>query len=153
MWTTTNFSESLISSVINLMKENNCEVLPLEFLVNRNNYKGCEFAREFWKHGYRTFTVNENNELVLHGVWDYLGCTHKGDTFDWIITEKYYGYEPKTIHHNMHTADLLALVQIAYDTIGSIYFPLPGRDVEDCIEELNEINELEASYEARRNEI
>ena len=48
----------------------------------------------------------------------------------------------------MMTEDLLALVQMAYDTIGSTYFT--GRGVESY--DSSEIDELEASYEARRNE-
>ena len=148
MYTTQNFCTGLIQSVINYMVENKVDVFPLDFLANRNDYSSCENARRFYAHGYRYFTV-ENGELILHGVWDYLGCTHKGDTFKWIITEKYYGYEPVTIHHSMMTEDLIALVQIAYDTIGSTHFK--GRGVESW--DSDEIDELEAEYEARRNEV
>ena len=153
MWTTANFSGSLISSIVNLMKENSVEVLPLDFLANRSDYRGCAPAKIFYKHGYRYFTVNENDELVLHGVWDYLGEEYVGQTFEWIIVPTQPGYEPKTIHHCMLTEDLLALVQIAYATIGSVYFPIPGRDVEECIAERREIEEMEKEYEARRNEV
>lgn len=153
MYTTSNFAQGLINSVINFMKENNVEVFPLDFLANRNDYHSCEFARIFYNHGYRYFTVNENNELVLHGVWDYLGEKYVGQTFEWIIVPTQPGYEPETIHHCILAEDLIALIQIAYDTIGSVYFPIPGRDVEECIKELEEIEELEESYEARRNEV
>ena len=152
MWSTTKFSESLISSIINLMNENNCSEIPFEFLANRSDYQGCAPAKTFYKHGYRSLTV-ENGNLILNGTWDYLGDEYKGQTFNWIITEKYYGYEPKTIHHNMMTEDLLALVQIAYDTIGSVYFPIPGRNVEECIADRRELTEIEKEYEARRNEV
>ena len=148
MYTTESFCAGLIQSIINYMTENKVEVFPLEFLAKRNDYSSCEAARKFFNHGYRYFTV-ENGELILHGTWDHLGEKHKGKTFRWIITNKYYGYEPETIHHNMMTEDLLALVQIAYDTIGSTHFK--GRGVESC--DSDEIDELEAEYEARRNEI
>lgn len=148
MYTTEGFSNGLIQSIINYMNENKVEVFPLDFLANRNDYESCKVARIFYSHGYRYFTV-ENGELILHGTWDHLGDKFKGKTFKWIITEKHYGYEPVTIHHNMMTADLLALVQIAYDTIGSTYFK--GRGVESW--DNSEIDELEAEYEARRNEI
>ena len=147
-YTTEKFSESLINAVINYMKENKVEVFPLSFLVNRNDYASCENARKFWKHGYRYFTI-ENDELILNGVWDHLGKKFEGQTFKWIITSKHYGYEPETIHHNMMTEDLLALVQMAYDTIGSTHFT--GRGVETFSNK--DIDDLEAEYEARRNEI
>ena len=121
MWTTTNFCGSLIQSIINLMNENEVKEFSLDFLINRNDYNSCENARKFYAHGYRYFTV-ENGELHLHGVWDHLGEKFVGQTFDWVITEKFYGYEPKTIHHNMHTQDLVALVNMAFDTIGSTHF-------------------------------
>ena len=146
MYTTENFSENLIKSVIAYMSENKVKVFPLEFLVTRNDYHSCEFARKFWAHGYRYFTINGSNELVLHGVWDHLGEKFVGKTFDWIITSKHYGYEPTTIHHCMATEDLLALVQIAYDTIGSTHFT--GRGVESF-----NIDELKSVYETWRNEI
>ena len=148
MYTTNNFCKGLIQSVINYMNENKVDVFPLDFLANRNDYHSCDMARRFYNHGYRYFTVN-NGELILHGVWDRLGKEFVGKTFEWIITEKHYGYEPVTIHHSMMTEDLLALVQIAYDTIGSTHFK--GRGVESC--DSSEIDELEAEYEARRNEI
>ena len=149
-YTTNKFSQSLIDAVVNYMNENLTKVLPLSFLVNRSDYNACRFAKIFWDHGYRYFTVNENNELVLHGVWDHLGERFIGKTFEWIIVNTQPGYEPETIHHRMLTEDLLALVQIAYDTIGSPYFEGRGSnswcDTED-------INAIEAEYEARRNEI
>ena len=148
MYKTNSFSESLLQSVINFMFENKVKVFPLDFLTNRNDYSSCDAARAFYAHWYRYFTV-ENGELHLHGVWDHLGEKFVGRTFDWIVTNKYYGYEPTTIHHNMMTEDLIALVQIAYDTIGSTHFT--GRGVESW--DSSEIDELEASYEARRNEI
>ena len=148
MYTTNSFSESLLQSVINFMTENKVKVFPLDFLANRNDYSSCDAARAFYAHGYRYFTV-ENGELHLHGVWDHLGENFVGSTFDWIVTNKYYGYEPTTIHHNMMTEDLIALVQIAYDTIGSTHFTERGVESWDS----SEIDELEASYEARRNEI
>ena len=147
MWTTTNFDAALITSIINLMNENNCSEIPFSFLANRDNYAGCKAAKIFYDHGYRSLTI-KNGELILNGTWEDLGVD-----FHWIVTEKYYGYEPRTIHHRPATADVLAMVQIAYDTIGSIYFPLPGRDVEEAFAERKEIEELEKSYEARRNEI
>jgi len=147
MYTTDSFSENLIKAVINFMNDNKVKVFPLDFLANRNDYSSCENARKFYAHGYRYFIV-ENGELHLHGVFDHLGKEFVGETFDWIITNKYYGYEPHTIHHNMLTEDLLALVQMAYDTIGSTHFT--GRGVESY--DSSEIDELEASYEARRNE-
>ena len=148
MYTTENFCGSLIQSVINFMVENNVQEMPLEFLATRNDYHSCDMARKFYDYGFRSFTV-ENGELMAHGVWDRLGEKFVGEKFDWIITNKYYGYEPKTIHHNMLTEDLLALVQIAYDTIGSVHFN--GRGVESW--DSSEIDELEAEYETRRNEI
>lgn len=148
MYTTESFCAGLIQSIINYMTENKVEVFPLEFLAKRNDYSSCEAARKFFNHGYRYFTV-ENGELILHGTWDHLGEKYKDKTFRWIITNKYYGYEPETIHHNMMTEDLLALVQIAYDTIGSTHFK--GRGVESW--DSSEIDELEAEYEARRNEV
>ena len=147
-YTTTNFCKGLIQSIINYMNENKVEVFPLDFLANRNDYSSCEFARNFYNHGYRYFTV-ENGDLILHGVWDHLGEEFKGQTFKWIITEKHYGYEPVTIHHSFHTSDMIALVQIAYDTIGSTHFNGRGVDSYDS----SEIDELEAEYEARRNEV
>ena len=149
-YTTAKFSESLINAVINYMNENRTDVLPLTFLVNRNDYHSCDFAKIFWKNGYRYFTVNENNELVLHGVWDHLGERYKGETFEWIIVPTQPGYEPKTIHHCMLTEDLLALVQIAYDTIGSPYFK--GRGTKSWCD-AEDIEELENEYESRRNEV
>ena len=89
MYTTKNFSKGLINSVINFMKENNVEIFPLDFLVNRNDYHSCEFARAFYKHGYRYFTINKNDELVLHGVWDHLGEKYVGQTFEWIIVGEF----------------------------------------------------------------
>lgn len=148
MYTTEKFSIALIQSIINYMVENKVKVFPLDFLATRNDYPSCENARRFYEHGYRYFTV-ENGELVLHGVWDHLGPEFYGNEFHWIITEKHYGYEPTTIHHNMLTADLVALVQIAYDTIGSSYFN--GRGVDGYSKE--DIDEIEAEYEARRNEV
>lgn len=127
MYTTNKFSEALIQSVINFMVENKVNEFPLDFLVNRNDYSSCENARRFYAHGYRYFTV-ENGELHLHGVWDDLGKEFVNKTFDWIITSKYYGYEPTTIHHNMMTQDLIALVNMAYDTIGSTHFIGRGND-------------------------
>ena len=41
------------------------------------------------------------------------------------------------------------LIQIAYDTIGSTHFK--GRNVETF--DIDDINELENEYEARRNEV
>jgi len=122
MFTTNNFSTGLRQSVVNFMKENNVEVLPLDFLVNRNDYSTCETARIFWNHGYRYFTINENDELVLYGVWDHLGKRFVGQTFEWILVSAQPGYEPETIHHCMSTQDEIWLVRIAYDTIGSPYF-------------------------------
>lgn len=148
MYTTENFQAGLIQSVINFMVENKVKVFPLDFLANRNDYISCENARRFYSNGYRYFTV-EGEDLVLHGVWDHLGNEFKGKTFDWIITAKCYGYEPVTIHHNMMIEDLLALVQMAYDTIGSPYFK--GRGTKSW--NSDEIDELEKEYEARRNEI
>lgn len=127
MYTTNKFSESLIQSVINFMVENKVNVFPLDFLANRNDYSSCENARRFYAHGYRYFTV-ENGELHLHGVWDHLRKEFTNKTFDWIITSEYYGYEPITIHHIMMTQDLVALVNIAYDTIGSTHFMGRGND-------------------------
>jgi len=144
MYTTENFKAGLIQSVINFMVENKVDVFPLDFLANRNDYISCENARHFYSNGYRYFTV-EGEDLILHGVWNDLN----GKTFDWIITPKYYGYEPVTIHHNMMTEDLLALVQMAYDTIGSPHFK--GRGTKSW--NSDEIDELEKEYEARRNEI
>ena len=148
MYTTESFKAGLIQSVINFMVENKTKIFPLDFLANRNDYRSCEMARRFYDHGYRYFTV-EGNDLILHGVWDHLGEKFKGKTFKWIITTKYYGYEPVTLHHNMMTEDLLALVQMAYDTIGSTHFKGRGTKSWDNAE----IEELEAEYEARRNEI
>ena len=148
MYTTESFKAGLIQSVINFMVENKTKVFPLDFLANRNDYHSCEMARRFYDHGYRYFTV-EGNDLILHGVWDHLGEKFKGKTFKWIITTKYYGYEPVTLHHNMMTEDLLALVQMAYDTIGSTHFKGRGTKSWDNAE----IEEIEAEYEARRNEI
>ena len=65
-----------------------------------------------------------------------------------IVSEKHWPW-PDTEHYSFHSADLVALIQIAYDTIGSSHFK--GRGVESW--DSDEIDELEAEYEARRNEV
>ena len=148
-YTTKNFNEALIQSIINYMTENKVEVFPLDFLANDiKDRQTNNNARLFFNHGWRYFTVEDGN-LILHGTWDHLGKDFLGETFHWIIVPTQPGYEPETIHHCILTEDLLALVQIVYDTIGSVHFT--GRGVDSYSSE--DIDELEASYEARRNEI
>ena len=125
------------------------QIFPLNFLATQNdNRQTVKNAKLFVKHGWKYFTVEDGN-LVLHGTWDHLGKNFLGQTFHWIIVSTQPGYEPETIHHCILTEDLLALVQIAYDTIGSTHFKGRGVDSWDS----SEIDELEAEYEARRNEV
>lgn len=141
MYTTEKFCEGLIQSIINYMVENNVEVFPLEFLAKRNDYSSCEAARKFFNHGIKYFTV-VNGELHV--------CTHNEYThkdYDYIVSANRWPW-PDTAHYTFHSADLVILIQIAYDTIGSSHFN--GRNVDSY--DPSEIDELEAEYEARRNE-
>lgn len=148
-YSTTNFNEALIQSIINYMTENKVEIFPLDFLATKqDDRQTVKNAKLFVRHGWKYFTVEDGN-LVLHGTWDHLGKDFLGQTFQWIIVPTTPKYEPETIHHCILTADLLALVEIAYDTIGSVHFTGKGVDSYDS----EDIDELEASYEARRNEI
>lgn len=141
MYTTESFCAGLIQSIINYMTENKVKVFPLEFLANRNDYSSCEAARKFYNHGIKYFTV-VNGELHVH-----LHYNSTGNDYENIVSEKPWPW-PDTEHYSFHSADLVALIQIAYDTIGSTYFK--GRGVESW--DSDEIDELEAEYEARRNE-
>jgi hypothetical protein len=142
MYTAEKFCEGLIQSIINYMTENKVEVFPLEFLANRNDYSSCEAARKFYNHGIKYFTV-VNGELHV--------CTHSEYThkdYDYIVSATNWPW-PDNAHYSFHSQDLVILIQIAYDTIGSSYFT--GRGVGSWDDD--EIDELEAEYEARRNEI
>lgn len=142
MYTTESFCAGLIQSIINYMVENKVDVFPLEFLANRNDYSSCETARKFYNHGIKYFTV-VNGELHVHLHYD-----STGNDYENIVSEKYWPW-PDTEHYSFHSADLVALIQIAYDTIGSTHFK--GRGVESY--DPSDIEELEAEYEARRNEV
>lgn len=142
MYTTTKFCEGLIQSIINYMNENNVNILPLEFLAKRNDYSSCEAARNFYNHGIKYFTV-VNGELHVH-----LHYNSTGNDYENIVSEKPWPW-PDTAHYSFHTQDLVILIQIAYDTIGSSHFK--GRGVESY--DPSDIEELEKEYENRRNEI
>ena len=141
-YTTTGFCKCLIESIINYMTENKVEVFPLEFLANRNDYSSCEAARKFFNHGIKYFTV-VNGELHVHTHNEY-----NNKDYEYIVSEKNWPW-PDTEHYSFHSQDLVVLVQIAYDTIGSSHFK--GRGVDSWDDD--EIEELEAEYEARRNEV
>ena len=141
MYTTEKFCEGMIQSIINYMTENKVEVFPLEFLAKRNDYSSCEAARKFYNHGIKYFTV-VNGELHV--------CTHNEYThkdYDYIVSAMPWPW-PDTAHYSFHSMDLVTLIQIAYDTIGSSYFK--GRGVGSWA--FDEIEDLEVEYEARRNE-
>ena len=142
MYTTEKFCEGLIQSIINYMTENKVDVFPLEFLAKRNNYSSCEAARKFYNHGIKYFTV-VNGELHVH-----LHYNSTGNDYENIVSEKLWPW-PDNDHYTFHSTDLVALIQIAYDTIGSIYFK--GRGVESY--DPSDIEELEKEYEALRNEV
>lgn len=142
MYTTENFCKGLIQSIINYMVENKVDVFPLEFLAKRNDYSSCDAARKFYNHGIKYFIVVDGELHV---------CTHNKYThkdYDYIVSAMPWPW-PDTEHYSFHSADLVALIQIAYDTIGSSHFK--GRGVGSWA--FDEIDELEAEYEARRNEI
>ena len=142
MYTTENFCKGLIQSIINYMVENKVSVFPLEFLANRNDYSSCETARTFYNHGIKYFTV-VNGELHVHIHYE---STNKD--YEYIVSEKRWPW-PDTKHYCFHSQDLVILIQIAYDTIGSSHFK--GRGVESY--DPSDIEELEKEYEARRNEV
>ena len=142
MYTTEKFCEGMIQSIINYMTENKVEVFPLEFLAKRNDYSSCEAARKFFEHGIKYFTV-VNGELHVH-----LHYESTGNDYENIVSAMPWPW-PDTEHYSFHSADLVTLIQIAYDTIGSSHFK--GRGVESW--DSDEIDELEAEYEARRNEV
>ena len=141
-YTTENFSKGMIQAIIGYMTENRVDVFPLDFLANRNDYRSCEAARRFYNHGVRYFTI-VNGELHVHLHYD-----STGNDYDNIVSEKHWPW-PDNEHYCFHTADLVNLIQIAYDTIGSTHFK--GKNVETF--SMDEINELEAEYEAHRNEV
>ena len=141
-YTTENFSKGMIQAIIGYMTENMVEVFPLDFLANRNDYRSCETARAMYNAGIRYFTVVDG-ELHVHIHYDSTGNDH-----EYIVSEKRWPW-PDTIHYSFHTTDLVNLIQIAYDTIGSTHFK--GKNVETF--DIDDINELENEYEARRNEV
>ena len=141
-YTTENFSKGMIQAIIGYMTENRVEKFPLDFLVNRNDYRSCEAARTMYNAGIRYFTVVDG-ELHVHIHYD-----STGNDYEYVVSEKHWPW-PDTIHYSFHTSDLVNLIQIAYDTIGSIHFKEKNVETFD----IDDINELENEYEARRNEV
>ena len=115
-YSTETFNKSLIEAITNFMVANKVEKLPFDFAMN-NNTSSSEIARKFYEAGYRYFTVNENNELVLHGVLDDLGKDFVGKTFEWIIVPTPIYDHPTLSFHSPSTIDMVNMVRIAYDTI------------------------------------
>lgn len=141
-YTTTEFCRGMISAIIGYMTENEVEVFPMDFLAKRDNYGTCEAARTFYKHGWRYFKVIDG-KLHLYVKYEW-----RDDLVDYIVDCVHHPY-PDNKHYCILTEDLIMLVRIAYDTIGSIYFK--GRGVESY--DTTEIDELEKEYEERRNEV
>lgn len=144
MYTTANFCKGLIEAVKAYMVENGTKYLPLEFLASRSDYGSCDAAKAFYEHGFRFFFVKDDN------LWLHVHYTNQGldSHVEYIVDSERHPY-PDHIHYCMLTADLIALVQIAYDTLGNRDFK--GRVSESWF--ADDIDELEASYEARRNEV
>jgi len=142
MYTTTNFCEGLIQSIINYMNENKVNILPLEFLAKRNDYSSCKSARILFNSGIKYFTVvNGELHVTTHSKY-----TNKD--YEYIVSAVRHPW-PDTSHYSFHTQDLVILIQIAYDTIGSSHFKGCGVESYDP----SDIDELEKEYENRRNEI
>lgn len=153
MYSTSSFSSSLIASIIGYMTENRCDKFPMSFLANEHYVSGTsEIARQFIKNGNWDYFFIKNGKLCLHIKYNgYLGLAdHDCEITDGIVT-----FNTKSeVFGNRHimnimTSDLVNLVRVAYDTIGNIHFTGRGVKTFDC----SEIDELEAEYEARRNEV
>lgn len=117
MYTTAQFSQGLIEAVKNFMVENSTKVLPLDFLANRSDYPSCKVAKVFYEHGFRYFFV-EDGKLKVHKHYTGYGMDSHSE---YIVDDHHHPY-PDDEHICIQTADLVALVGIAYDTLGSIHF-------------------------------
>ena len=153
MYSTSSFASSLIASIIGYMTENRCNKFPMSFLAVEHEMPGTsEIARQFVKNGHWDYFFIKNGKLCLHMKYNgYLGLSD----CDYEITDGIVTFDTKSeVFGNRHimnimTSDLVNLVRVAYDTIGNIHFTGLGVETFDC----SEIDELEAEYEARRNEV
>lgn len=153
MYSTSSFSSSLIASIIGYMTENRCDKLPMSFLANEYEMSGTsDIARQFVKNGHWDYFFIKDGKLCLHKKYNgYLGLSD----IDYEITAGIVCFDTMSEVFgnrnimNIHSSDLVNLVRVAYDTIGNIHFTGLGVETFDC----SEIDELEAEYEARRNEV
>lgn len=127
MFSTSSFNASLINSIINFMKENNVSRFDIGFLASGKHGfpSSSEVAKKFIDEAHWEYFFIKNDKLCLHKNYHGdLGLTE----YDYEITSGVVTYDSKSeVFGNsrimtIHTADLVKLVQIAYDTIGNINF-------------------------------
>ena len=139
-YNTDGFGEHLIEAIKEHIVNNRVKKLPFKFLLNYPQYRGHASAKVFYDNGWRYLSV-KNDKLMLTWHSEYL----KKDFTD-IVSETYHR---ESGYYFIHTADLVRLVEVVYDTIGSSYFK--GSDTIRLSSK--EIDDLEQEYEERRNEV
>jgi hypothetical protein len=116
MYDTTNFGKSLIQSVINFMTENRVDIFPMDFLADRDDYPSCKAAKDFYNKGRWQYFKVIDGELHI-----FVKSLFSGEINEYVV-DCTADAHTKDDHYFVHIADLVNLVAVAYDTIGSIHF-------------------------------